>query len=171
MAVTYIKIGSTVTVGSGGSSSIAFSSIPATYTDLIVKFSGRTNYTGAPNDGVKLAFNGSTSNFTTRFIFGNGSVANSNTSTDYTAGVTGSNSTTASTFGSGEIYIPNYAGAENKSVIVDTVTEDNATNALQLIGATNWSITSAITSITLTTSFGTLWNEFSTASLYGIKKN
>jgi hypothetical protein len=41
MANTYIQIGSTVTVGAGGSTTITFSSIPATYTDLILKFSLR----------------------------------------------------------------------------------------------------------------------------------
>ena len=171
MANTYIQIGSTVTVGSGGAANISFTSIPATYTDLIVKFSGRTNYTGAANDGVTLAFNGSTANFTTRFVFGDGASPSSSTSGSYTAGITGAANATASTFGSGEIYIPNYAGSTNKSVSVDTVNENNATSALALLGATLWSITSAITSITLTPTFGTLWNQHTSATLYGISKS
>ena len=36
MANTYVAI-ATVTVGSGGAASIDFTSIPATYTDLVVK--------------------------------------------------------------------------------------------------------------------------------------
>ena len=80
---TNMELITSVTVGSGGQASVilpATGTISATYTDLIIKFSGRTNYTGANNDGVTLAFNGSTSNFTTRFVFGNGSTAASSTS-------------------------------------------------------------------------------------------
>ena len=40
MATTFTKIAS-VTVGSGGASSIDFTSIPSTYTDLCVKLSTR----------------------------------------------------------------------------------------------------------------------------------
>jgi len=166
MALQLYRI-ATVEVGSAGSASIAFSSIPQGYTDLKLDFSGRTNYTGAANDGVTLAFNGSTANFTTRFLFGDGSAAASSTSGSYTAGITGANATT-NAFGSGSIYIPNYAGATNKSVSLDTVNENNATSALQLLGATLWSVTSAINSVTITPSFGTLWNQYSTATLYGI---
>jgi hypothetical protein len=169
MANTFTNLGS-VTVGSGGQANIEFTSIPSTYTDLIVKFSGRTNYTGAANDGVTLSFNGSTASFTTRFVFGDGSAVASSTSGSYTAGVTGGNAT-ANTFGSGELYIPNYAGSANKSVSLDTVNENNATSALALLGATLWSVTSAITSIALTPSFGTLWSQYTTATLYGIKNS
>ena len=45
MADTYTLI-SSVTVGAGGASSIDFTSIPATYTDLLVKFSLRTDFNG-----------------------------------------------------------------------------------------------------------------------------
>jgi hypothetical protein len=40
MATTYDLI-SSVTVGSGGAANIEFTSIPATYTDLVVLFSGQ----------------------------------------------------------------------------------------------------------------------------------
>jgi hypothetical protein len=42
MATTYEIIAS-VTVGSGGAANIEFTSIPATYTDLVVLFSARTD--------------------------------------------------------------------------------------------------------------------------------
>ena len=56
MANTYTLIASN-TVGSGGAASISFSSIPSTYTDLLVKISTRDN-TGSFND-MLLTFNGS----------------------------------------------------------------------------------------------------------------
>jgi hypothetical protein len=40
MATTFIKIAS-VTVGSGGAASMDFTSIPSTYTDLVIKVSTR----------------------------------------------------------------------------------------------------------------------------------
>ena len=169
MANTFTLINSYAATGSVGS--ISFNSIPSTYTDLLIKFSGRTDYTGASNDGVKISFNGSTTTFTTRFLYGDGSAASSNTSLNYTGGITGANSATSNTFGSGEIYIPNYAGSTNKSVSLDTVNENNATSALAMLSATLWSTTSAITSVTLTPSFGNNWLQYSTAYIYGIKNS
>ena len=42
MATTYTLI-SSVTVGSGGAASIEFTSIPSTYTDLVLKLSARSS--------------------------------------------------------------------------------------------------------------------------------
>ena len=51
----------TVTVGSGGAATMAFSSIPGTYTDLLVKVSARTNQSDW-NDNSIVRFNGDTGN-------------------------------------------------------------------------------------------------------------
>ena len=56
---TYVLL-SSVTVGAGGASSINFTSIPATYTDLVLKISARTNSTGAGST-YKISLNGSSS--------------------------------------------------------------------------------------------------------------
>ena len=53
MATTYKAI-STVTVGSGGAASITFSSIPATYTDLVLKISGR--HDTSSDQGIFIKF-------------------------------------------------------------------------------------------------------------------
>lgn len=161
---TYFKIAS-VTVGSGGASSIAFSSIPATYTDLVVKISGRNTSSG---DWFNLSFNGSTSSFSGRQIFGTGGGVFSYTKTDNTeAFVNNNSSTTASTFSNSEVYIPNYAGSTNKSFSVDSVTENNGTTAYAVFYAGLWSNTSAITSLTFTPNANTL-AQYTTATLYGI---
>jgi hypothetical protein len=57
MAITYTLI-SSVTVGAGGAASMSFTSIPSTYTDLVVFCSGRAanSFTSA---GLLLKFNGS----------------------------------------------------------------------------------------------------------------
>lgn len=166
MPDTFVKIAS-VTVGSGGASSIDFTSIPSTYTDLCVKLSGRTSTTQYL---VSLSFNGSTTSFTRRSIVGDGSTASSFSGSDSQNIVASMSSDTANTFGNTEIYVPNYAGSSNKSVSVDTVEENNGTTARALLGAILWSNTAAITSLGLIPVSGN-FVQYSTATLYGIKNS
>jgi hypothetical protein len=162
---TYTLIAS-VTVGSGGAASMGFTSIPATYTDLVVKVSARDDR-ALTVDGVLISFNGSTSNFTNKYLDGDGASTSSGTLARLTANAPGATAT-GSVFGNGEIYIPNYASSNYKSFSGDSVTENNATAALAGLFANLWSDTAAITSITLTPSNGTLFDQYSTAYLYGI---
>jgi hypothetical protein len=171
MANTYTLIAS-YTVGSGGAATIDFTSIPATYTDLLVKYSLRTSTTaGATWYDVYLTFNGTTTNYSGRFVYGDGS--DDASGTDATTAIflrPSASTSTASTFGNGEVYIPNYTSSNNKSVSVDNVSENNATSAFAGLTASLWSNSAAITSITLTAATGTLV-QYSTAYLYGIKNS
>jgi len=166
MANTFELIASS-TVGSGGVASIEFTSIPSTYTDLCVKFSIRTAEASAA-DTFYVQFNGSTSSLTYRTLIG---VPNTGAATSDTAasGYFNGNGATASTFGNGELYVPNYAGSTNKSVSVDSVTENNASTTRPSINATLWSNTSAITSLKLISSTSSTIQQYSTAYLYGVK--
>ena len=168
MATTYEAI-ATVTVGSGGAASIDFSSIPATYTDLVVKLSARNT---TANGLVYFSFNGSTSSRSSRLLYGDGSSFGSVTydNTDPRAMIMNESGYTASSFGSGEMYIPNYAGSNNKSFSADSVQETNATLAYSYLMAGLWSNTAAITSITLTPNSGN-FAQYSSATLYGIKNS
>jgi hypothetical protein len=168
MPVTYKKIAS-VTVGAGGTATIQFTSIPSTYTDLIVHLSARTASTGNVWRDVNVRLNGSTTSLTGINLLGTGSAAQS--------GGTGaeqiqvpSSSATASTFGSAQIYISNYAGSTNKSFSADSVTENNATTALAQMTAALWSNTATVTSIDLVVT-ATTFVQHSTAVLYGISKS
>jgi hypothetical protein len=157
---------STVTVGAGGAANITFSSIPQTGTDLLLVLSGRVS--GSSGD-AKITFNSSTTGYTGRYLLGSGSAASS----DLLAQVAGSlpgTARTANTFGSIQIYIPNYAGSTNKSYSVDEVEENNATLAYLMIAAGLWANTSAITSIVLTDFSAGNFVQHSTASLYLITK-
>jgi hypothetical protein len=157
----------TVTVGSGGAASIEFASIPQTYTDLVLHFSGRGTQTAGVVADIDLQFNSSTANFSRRTLRGSGSAASSTSASDnYGAAVTG-NSATASTFGSWQIYIPNYTSSNNKSFSIDTVTENNATEAWQYMLAGLWSNSAAISNIKVVPQTGT-WMQYSTATLYGV---
>ena len=79
-------------------------------------------------------------------------------------------SASASVFGNWEFYIPNYAGSNNKSHLLDGVTEDNASLAYAYLEAGLWADTAAITSIKISAG-SYLAVEFTTATLYGIKSS
>jgi hypothetical protein len=177
MANTYIQIGSTVTVGSGGASSVDFTSIPATYTDLVLKISGRT----AASQGVaEVSFNGLTTNLSSRILYtygtSSGSIGSATYASSIRAGYIVGTDYTASTFANNEIYISNYAGSNNKAVSIDSVGENNASEAYSSFNAGLWASSSAITSIKLTvlnngTGAASTFVENTTVSLYGIKSS
>jgi hypothetical protein len=171
MALTYVQIGSTVTVGSGGTSAIEFTSIPSTYTDLIVSTSIRTSRNTTFQGNMKVQFNSSTSNYSGRFLRGNEIYVETYNPTAIEFGAPTAYGT-ANTFGNAAIYIPNYAGSTYKSVSIDSVIEYNNVNQFNYLMAGLWSDTSAITSIKIFTSdAGFNIEQYSTASLYGIKNS
>jgi len=164
-----MKLIQTATVGSGGLSTIEFASIPSTFTDVVLLMSLRTSQAGTDND-ITIQFNSSTTGFTSRYLFGNGSSVGSGTqSTGILTVSTTSSGATASTFANASLYIPNYAGSTNKSYSLDHVNENNATFAYQILQAGLWSNTDAISNIKLLTTSGT-FVENSRVSLYGILK-
>jgi hypothetical protein len=79
MASTYKFIGS-VTVGAGGSAAMEFTNIPATYTDLVFKFTAR--YSGSNAEVVKLTFNNSSSSWSFKYIEAYGSGVSGGTTFD-----------------------------------------------------------------------------------------
>lgn len=172
MALTYVTIAST-SVPSGGASNIEFTSIPNTYTDLVIRWSLRsTEANNFTDQGFRVTFNNSTTGYSNRLLFGNlaspGSANNSSVSALQWVYGNAANST-ASTFGIGEMYITNYAGSTAKSISTDSMTENNNNNDIVIaFTAGYWNNTSAITSIKLATATGT-WVQHSSATLYGIK--
>lgn len=163
MANSYKLIASS-TVGSGGSATIDFTSIPSTYKDLILKCSLRSS---ADNVTAELAINGVKTNMNQIFVQGTGSSASSGNNTSINP-LENPSSATASTFASTDIYIPNYAGSTYKSISIDTVTEKNATDAYSRLTAAIWSSTSAITRLTLNCAASGNFVQDSTAYLYGV---
>ena len=170
MAFTFKAI-ATVTVGSGGASTIDFTSIPATYTDLLIKISSRDGRS-ATGTNIIINFNGSNTNLSYRRLTGNGTSAGSNSGTGGVVGYSVSATATTDTFSNLEIYIPNYTSANYKSCSSDAVNENNATSSFMALVATLWSDTSAITSISLfPTVAATNFVQYTTATLYGIKNS
>jgi hypothetical protein len=163
---TFTLIQPAVVVGVLGATSIDFTAIPATYTDLVIKISARTTLGSSVVDGLGISFNtGGT--YTVRRLYGAGSGTPASDTTNSAPFTTASTATT-STFGNAEIYIPNYAGSTAKSFSVDGVSENNATAAYAGLMAGLWSGTSAITSISLTSPSAANFVQYSTAYLYGV---
>jgi hypothetical protein len=169
MATTFTKIAS-VSVGVLGASSIDFTAIPSTYTDLCLKISGRAT-DASVYAGIYVSFNGTAYNSTGRVLEGDGSSASSGTFSNGAISFIAGATATSNTFGSVELYVPNYAGSTNKSYSSDGVGENNATLALAQLNAGLWSNTAAINQITLDSYLTNTFVQYTTATLYGIKNS
>ena len=174
MAPTYIPIASTTL--SSSAASVTFSSIPATYTDLVLKVSARTNRTGTTSQEMRLRFNGSTSNeYSNTALWGNAGTATSErqSSQTYLARIRQVTATdaTANTFGSIEIYIPSYAISQYKPLSSFGADENNTANDPWVaVNAGLWNNNAAITQIDcIIPSDSFIAN--STFHLYGIKNS
>ena len=175
---TFTQIGTAQVVGSGGTTSITFSTIPSTYTDLMIYISIRSNRTGVNFDSIAYRFNGSTSGYQTRYLYADGSTVNSYSDTTlspagqvwgrFDGGAINAGNTTANTFTSIALYIPNYAGSSNKSFSYELVSENNATAAIAQVTAGLWSNTAAINEIAFRdNNLGNI-AQYSTFYLYGV---
>jgi hypothetical protein len=167
MANTFELIASS-TVGAGGVATIDFTSIPSTYTDLLLKVSLRTDDTGTYGYAY-IGFNGTAYDSAVRYIQGSGSGVNSASESTGYIGIVDANGATANTFSNNEIYIPNYAGSTNKSFSVDGTEENNATASYMHLLAGLWSNTAAINRVTLKNAGANKFVQYSTAYLYGVK--
>lgn len=167
MVTTYTLIDKT-TLGSS-QSSITFSSIPNTWTDLLVLCSIRGSVDG---DGIYIRFNGSSSGYASKMLTGSGSSVSSQTPGQTDKGAVGYTTTvTSNTFGNLSIYVPNYLSSNYKSYSFDGIQEANQSSPVYgQIGCSLWSNTAEITSLTVLTDVGTLQAN-SSFYLYGIKNS
>jgi len=160
MPTTYEPI-ATTTLGSAAST-ITFSSIPATYTDLRLVFAG---FNGSD---LKLRFNSDTgANYSQTVLAGDGASASSYTNTSIflnSSGTTGTSSQpvlyTADIF--------SYTGSTFKTVLSDEQFDKNGSGSItKNVGL--WRSTSAITAIDIVASTSSTIYAGTTATLYGIK--
>jgi hypothetical protein len=153
--------------------SITFSSIPATFTDLKVVTSLRSNY-AANGSGASMRFNSSSTGYSYKQIYGfsGGAGSVSSTSTTEIGYNVNSASSTSNTFTSTEFYIPNYASSNSKPVSVEGAFEMNSSTGWQLdMFAYLWSNSAAITTISITENNSSSFISGSTFYLYGIKNS
>lgn len=158
MAVTYTPI--TTTTLTSAASTVTFSSISGTYTDLRIVYA--TTASGDAGNFLRFNSDGS-SNYSRTGLYGNGSSAGSNIDTSAT-GIYGP-FTMSSAITSNTIDIMNYSNATTyKTCLVRAGAANNST----LVSAGLWRSTSAITSISITCD-GANFVAGSTFTLYGIK--
>jgi len=166
MANTYTLIAAQTLASNA--TTVTFTSIPSTYTDLCIKVSARTN-SAAVYEYMYINFNNTTYVATVRYLQGSGSGANSGTESTGYLGIVDGNNATANTFSNNEIYIPNYAGSNNKSYSVDGTMENNATESYMHLIAGLWSSTAAINQIAIKAGNTQSFLTNSTFYLYGVK--
>ena len=159
-----VPISSTVVASTG---SVTMSSIPATFQDLFLVVSARTD--SSTLTSALLRFNGdSGSNYSSTMLIGNGSSATSERYSNESfvrIGYAIGSSQLASAYASQTIHILNYANTStNKTVIARDASDTNGSGLTQL-SAGLWRNTAAISSITYATSLVA----GSTATLYGIR--
>jgi hypothetical protein len=165
MATTYEPI-ATTTLG-GATSSITFSSIASSWTDLRIIITWTVN----SNNVVRIRFNSDTgSNYSATYSSGNGSVAESNLQTNLTYIDAGWNAVGLTTPALTTFDIFSYAGATRKTVLATQSGDKNGSGSVdRIIGF--WRNKSAITSIVLAPDAkpSGQFQSDTTATLYGIK--
>jgi hypothetical protein len=172
MANTYTLISKSILTGS--QTSIDFTSIPSTYTDLVLKISSRAT-AAVGSDILNIRFNGSSTGYSVKRLYGQASNSDigsdSSTASGYLSiGFSNSATQTSNTFGNVEMYVPNYASSNYKSTSTDSTPEDNTSATYRGFYAGLWSNTAAINQITIYTG-GTSFAQYSSFYLYGIKNS
>ena len=171
MATTYTLIDSEVLTSS--QASVTFSSIPATYTDLVLRVSARTDF-GSLVDTIGIKFNGATTNYSDTNLQTNSSSGSGGSSRAtglaYINGFRAADGSTAtsSTFSSAEFYIPSYTASQAKPMSEFNVSENNDATAYISAVAGLWNNTAAITSIVLNSINSANFVSGSSFYLYGI---
>ena len=163
---TYDKI-ATTTLGSAASS-ITFSSIAASWTDLRLVFCPIGSVSG---NSIRMRLNSDTgTNYSDTVLYGNGTSANSYNDvsvTFLTLSIGGTRATISNLY---TLDFMSYAGSTYKTSLMNINEDQNAAGSYGGVGVQLWRSTSAITTILLYLSgtsqtFGT----GTTATLYGIK--
>lgn len=163
MPATYDKIASFSVSSSGSISTFTLSSIPATYTDLVLI----CNATANPGPEFLMRFNSDTAaNYSTTLLTGNGTSAASNRSTNATT-IRINDGLTTNVISNQIVNIMNYS---NTTTFKTTISRSNSTpDAAQTIVGLYRS-TAAINSITILFDRSSTFNSGSTFTLYGILK-
>lgn len=170
MPGSYESIATTV-VGAGGSSGVTFSSIPATYSQLQIRFTGRSLYAG-PNDSILVRFNSdSGANYVIHRLYGDGSAPGSQAFTSQTYTICGDmpagTASSSTTVGTSVIDVFDYNSAnKTKTTKILSGRDENGLGYIWF-NTGLWNNTAAITSVTVLAANGNL-AQHSHVALYGV---
>lgn len=160
---------------SSSAASVTFSSIPSTYTDLVLRISARVTGAGLAYDSLNLFPNGVSSNGSRTDIYGNGATAASSRGSNFTVRFALPDSSyTSNTFANIEFYLPDYNSTSAKPFSGFATNENNSTTAYITSTALLNRNTTAITSLTLEPVFVGSGSNFVAGSsffLYGLKNS
>ena len=166
----------TVSVGSGGTANVEFTSIPGTYKHLQIRSLAQTNRSGIGRDIVNININNDTgSNYARHYLSGDGASAVAGGSISLTKGeLTEVGTTAGASFGAIVVDLLDYANTNKYKTIrslggVDVNGTVGGYGGTINLYSTLWQSASAITSIKLMPLNGTQFNQHSTFALYGIK--
>jgi hypothetical protein len=167
----------TVTVGSGGASTVTFTSIPSTYTHLQVRYIARTSSAAPGSEGDLVLVYGTphAGNGYSHILFGNGSSTGASNSgglafSQYSSYAT-SSTQTASTFGTGILDVLDYSNP-NKLKTWRTLGgwDANGSGFVNLTSGIQ-NDTSVLTGIGFAVNSGNSFAQHSQFALYGIRGN
>jgi hypothetical protein len=166
MASTYEPIATTT--ASGSSATITFSSIPATYTDLVIVIGNVATTSGAPN--IAMTYNNDTgSNYSSTLLEGNGSSASSARRSNTTSITEGNAISLGGSNPSTVIYqVMNYSNTTTYKTCLIRNNEPATTYAGVGAVVGLWRSTSAINRIDFNLGSGN-FSSTSVFTLYGIK--
>jgi hypothetical protein len=160
----------TTTVGSGGASSITFSSIPSTYTNLQLRILARETG-GTSNQSVTFQFNSDTgNNYSVHRLTASGSGVAPDGAASISVIYNGSFPTTSETanlFGAGIFDILDYTNTNKNKTLRSIAGYDNNGTGWVYFCSGAWYNTSAINSITIAGTTG--FAQYSSFALYGVK--
>ena len=158
----------TVTVGAGGAVTVEFTSIPATYSHLQVRFIARSGQSPA---SMRMTFNSdSGSNYSYHELNGDGSTAAASTAAPLQFIYTGQYFNTTNHFGAGVVDILDYSSTNKaKTARILSGREDNGSGRIFLHSGAWYNSSTAVTSITFTREPGNNFAQYTTFALYGIK--
>jgi len=169
MPSTYTLISSNTL--SASAASVTFSAIPSTYTDLVIRFSVRTD--SGSGAALNIEETNTNADISQTYMYGNGATATSSRDTGsyVTLYDINSPSTTSNTFTNGELYIPSYTSSGYKPQSAFHVRENNATTSYIHATAILKNATVAISSLKMYNAYGGNLVSGSSFYLYGIKNS
>ena len=164
----------TVTVGPGGASSIAFASIPSTYTHLQIRGIARSSTASSSIVPIYAQINSVSTNQTSHIMYGDGAAATSFASTNANLiylGYIGQDSTTSTSYGAAVIDVLDYADTNKYKTFRSLAGTDlNGSGRVGLFSGFLYANTNAISNITLyANAGGDAFKQYSSFALYGIK--
>ena len=174
MAATYDIISATTL--SSATTSVVFSNIPQTYTDLVLRISARSTRNATSNNMNMTINNNTTTAYSVGYLNQNATTLaaqTSNGASDAFVGTLQGTTTTANTFTMSEIYIPRYTLTAVKTFSAKTNYENQASTPFeQDLMSEVFTVTDAITSLSLFSGSGSFQFAIdSTFYLYGIKNS